>query len=56
MLVRLGSGSKKPRHFEERDYFLDENGVFCSWTLNGKPQPIDDYTVESVKSYLAGVL
>ena len=41
---------------EERDYFLDENGVVCSWTLNGKPQPIDDNTVESVKSYLAGVL
>ena len=41
---------------EERDYFLDENGVVCNWTLNGKPQPIDDNTVESVKSYLAGVL
>ena len=40
---------------EERAYFLDEAGIVCSWTLNGKPQPIDNNTVESVKSYLAGV-
>ena len=40
---------------EERDYFLDEVSTVCSWLLNGKPQPIDDNTIESVKSYLAGV-
>ena len=41
---------------EERAYFLDDTGVVCSWLLNGKPQPVDANTVESVKSYLAGVL
>ena len=46
----------KVQSAEERAYFLDETGVVCSWMLNGKPQPIDDNTVESVKSYLAGVL
>ena len=56
MLVRLGSGSKKPRHFEERDYFLGEADVVCSWMLNGKPQPTDENTIESIKTYLAGVL
>jgi len=40
---------------ENREYFLDDNGVVCSWLLNG-PQPTDDNTVESVKTYLAGVL
>jgi hypothetical protein len=41
---------------EERAYFLDDTGVVCSWLLNGKPQPIEANTVDSVKSYLAGVL
>ena len=41
---------------EERAYFLDDTGVVCTWQLNGKPQPVDGNTVESVKTYLAGVL
>jgi YD repeat-containing protein len=48
--------SAKVQSTEERIYFPDDNSVVCSWMLNGKPQPIDDNTVESVKSYLAGVL
>src|SRR5208337_442811 len=43
----------KVKSVEERDYFLDEADVVCSWMLNGKPRPIDDNTIESVKSYLA---
>jgi hypothetical protein len=41
---------------EERAYFLDDTGIVCTWQLNGKPQPVDENTVESVKTYLAGVL
>ena len=41
---------------EERAYFLDDTGVVCTWQLNGKPQPVDDSTIESVKTYLADVL
>jgi hypothetical protein len=41
---------------EERAYFLDDNGVVCNWLLNGKPQPVDNNTIESLKTYLAGVL
>jgi hypothetical protein len=41
---------------EERAYFLDDTGAVCSWLLNGTPQPVDDSTIESVKTYLAGVL
>jgi hypothetical protein len=41
---------------EEREYLLDDNGVVCNWLLNGNSQPVDDNTVESVKTYLAGVL
>ncbi len=40
---------------EERTYFLDDTGVVCSWLLNGKPQPIDENTIETMKTYLAGV-
>ena len=45
----------KVKSVEERDYYLDEAGVVCSWLLNGKPQPIDENTIESIKTYLAGV-
>jgi hypothetical protein len=41
---------------EKRAYFLADNGVVCGWLLNAKPQPVDDETIESVKTYLAGVL
>ncbi len=41
---------------EELAYFLDDKGAVCSRLLDGKPQQIDENTVETVKAYLAGVL
>jgi hypothetical protein len=46
----------KVQSSENREYFLDENGVVCSWMLNDKPQPTDENTIENIKTYLAGVL
>ena len=31
---------------EKHAYFLADNGVVCSWLLNGNPQPVDDNTIE----------
>ena len=36
--------------------FIDDKGAVCSWLLDGKPQQIDENTVETVKTYLKGVL
>ena len=41
---------------EERAYFLDDTGGVCRWLLNGTLQPIDSNTIESLKTYLTGVL
>ena len=41
---------------EDRAYLLDDTGVVCTWQLNGKPQPVDENTVGTMKTYLAGVL
>jgi hypothetical protein len=41
---------------EERAYFLDDIGVVCSWKLNGKPQPVDQNAIDSVKTFIEGVL
>jgi hypothetical protein len=41
---------------EQRAYFLDDTGAVCRWTMDGVPQPIDDNAVESVQTYLSGVL
>jgi len=55
--VPLGvDNNGKVQSSENREYFLDENGVVCSWMLNDKPQPTDENTIESIKTYLAGVL
>ena len=55
MLVHLGSGSKKPRHFEERDYFLGEASVVCSWMLDGKQQAVATDTQEAVRSFVSSI-
>jgi hypothetical protein len=41
---------------EERAYFLDDTGAVCTWQLDGTSQPVDEGTVKSVETYLAGVL
>jgi hypothetical protein len=41
---------------EQRTYLLNDKGVVCSWLPSGNPQPVDDETIESIKTYLAGVL
>jgi hypothetical protein len=41
---------------EERAYFLDNTGVVCGWLLNGKSQPVDQNAVDSVKTFIEGVL